>query len=72
MSSSSSNPFSHLLRELDAVGVGGASGKRLFFDLKSLGGDRFAALPFSVRVLLESAVRNCGGFQVKQNFKKKK
>jgi len=35
-----------------------------FFDLKKLG-EKFNRLPFSIRVLLESAVRNCDEFQVK-------
>ena len=34
-----------------------------FFDLKKFG-DKFSKLPYSVRVLLESAIRNCDDFQV--------
>lgn len=34
-----------------------------FYDLRNLG-DKFNRLPFSIRVLLESAVRNCDEFQV--------
>lgn len=29
----------------------------------AFGGERYEALPFSVRILLESAVRNCDGFR---------
>ncbi|GFG33245.1 hypothetical protein Cfor_04554, partial [Coptotermes formosanus] len=36
-----------------------------YFDLPSLGSD-YDKLPFSIRVLLESAVRNCDNFQVKE------
>eukprot|EP00794_Sanderia_malayensis_P004044 gene4044-4594_t len=35
-----------------------------YFDLTKLNDDRYEKLPFSLRVLLESAVRNCDGFQV--------
>ncbi|XP_065063994.1 cytoplasmic aconitate hydratase-like isoform X2 [Rhopilema esculentum] len=35
-----------------------------YFDLTKLGDTRLEALPFSVRVLLESAVRNCDNFQI--------
>ena len=34
-----------------------------FFDIARLG-DEFHKLPFSIRILLESAVRNCDNFQV--------
>ena len=41
------------------------SGKEIkFFDLARLG-DEFHKLPFSIRILLESAVRNCDNFQVR-------
>ena len=44
------------------------SGKEIkFFDLARLGDD-FHKLPFSIRILLESAVRNCDNFQVRNNF----
>ncbi|RMX49115.1 hypothetical protein pdam_00003912 [Pocillopora damicornis] len=36
-----------------------------YFDVASLNEERYARLPYSIRVLLESAVRNCDGFQVK-------
>lgn len=34
------------------------------FDLLRLGGEKYKHLPYSIRVLLESAVRNCDGFQI--------
>ena len=44
------------------------SGKEIkFFDLARLG-DEFHKLPFSIRILLESAVRNCDNFQVRKKI----
>ena len=37
-----------------------------FYDLTALG-ERYVELPFSIRVLLESAVRNCDNFQILQS-----
>lgn len=37
-----------------------------FYDLTKFG-DAYATLPFSIRVLLESAVRNCDEFQIKSS-----
>ncbi|OWF36373.1 cytoplasmic aconitate hydratase-like isoform X2 [Mizuhopecten yessoensis] len=37
-----------------------------FFNLSALNDSRYDKLPFSIRVLLESAIRNCDGFQVKK------
>jgi len=39
--------------------------KFTYFDLASLGKDKLDRLPYSIRVLLESAVRNCDNFQVR-------
>lgn len=39
-----------------------------FYDLEQLiSPEKYARLPFSVRVLLESAVRNCDNFQVSES-----
>lgn len=38
-----------------------------FYDLNKLEDKRYGQLPYSIRVLLESAVRNCDGFQVNKN-----
>nr|QIE05299.1 aconitase ACO1 [Halichondria panicea] len=54
-----SNSYTGLLRELK---VGGESYK--YYDIQSLNADKYKRLPYSVRVLLESAVRSCDGFQV--------
>uniref|UniRef100_H9G5R5 Cytoplasmic aconitate hydratase n=1 Tax=Anolis carolinensis TaxID=28377 RepID=H9G5R5_ANOCA len=56
-----SNPFSHLGEPLDP----GQSTR--FFSLKRLGDPRYERLPFSIRVLLEAAVRNCDEFLVKKH-----
>lgn len=37
-----------------------------YFSLPGLSDERYAKLPFSIRVLLESAVRNCDNFNVKR------
>ncbi|KAL6056402.1 Aconitate hydratase [Balamuthia mandrillaris] len=49
------NPYQHLQRELN---VGEQTYR--YFSLPELNDSRLEKLPFSVRVLLESAVRNCG------------
>ncbi len=53
--------FASLLRPLP-----GQEGKK-FYDLSQLDQDKYGKLPFSIRVLLESAVRNCDGFQIKED-----
>jgi aconitate hydratase len=54
------HPFAHILQSHT---VGDKSFK--FFNMAALGDDRYAKLPFSIRVLLESAIRNCDNFNVK-------
>ena len=54
----SGNPYTYLKKSLE---VGGET--KTFFDLPALGA-KYNQLPFSIRVLLESAVRNCDNFQV--------
>lgn len=56
----SANPFAHVKKELDVSGH-----KLSYFSLPALGDARVQTLPFSVRVLLESALRNCDEFNVK-------
>lgn len=55
-----SNPFQRLVEPLNP-----AEPKNTFFNLHKLNDARYARLPFSIRVLLESAIRNCDGFLVK-------
>ena len=38
-----------------------------FYDLKKFG-DKYYKLPYSIRILLESALRNCDEFQVRKCF----
>ncbi|GIX70511.1 cytoplasmic aconitate hydratase [Caerostris extrusa] len=57
----SGNPFNHLLKTLE---VDGSTYK--YYDLLSLKDSRYEKLPFSIRVLLEAAVRCCDNFQVKE------
>ncbi|KAM6183143.1 cytoplasmic aconitate hydratase [Erethizon dorsatum] len=56
------NPFAHLAEPLDPAQPG-----KKFFNLKKLEDSRYGHLPFSIRVLLEAAIRNCDEFLVKKN-----
>ncbi|XP_069622441.1 cytoplasmic aconitate hydratase isoform X1 [Ranitomeya imitator] len=56
-----SNPFQHLVEPLNH-----AEPDKKFYNLQKLNDARYARLPFSIRVLLESAIRNCDGFLVKR------
>eukprot|EP00118_Oscarella_pearsei_P025474 m.308240 g.308240 ORF g.308240 m.308240 type:complete len:902 (+) comp43627_c0_seq1:53-2758(+) len=51
------NPFNMYLKALK-------SEKLYFYDISAYGGDRIDGLPFCVRVLLESSMRSCDGFEV--------
>lgn len=54
------NPYANLLKNIDI------NGKTYnYFDLGALG-EKYDRLPYSIRVLLESCVRNCDNFQVLQ------
>lgn len=53
------NPF---LKAVKALTVGQKEYK--YYDLQSIDSVKFNRLPFSIRILLESAVRNCDQFQV--------
>nr|XP_055068203.1 cytoplasmic aconitate hydratase [Misgurnus anguillicaudatus] len=55
------NPYAHIIEPLDSQ-----KPDHKFFNLKKLGDPRYDHLPFSIRVLLESAVRNCDQFLVKK------
>lgn len=57
-----SNPFASILKTLEKPG-GGEFGK--YYSLPALGDPRVDRLPYSIRILLESAIRNCDEFQVK-------
>lgn len=55
------NPFKGILTSLPKPG-GGEFGK--YFSLPALNDPRIDKLPYSIRILLESAIRNCDNFQV--------
>ncbi|KAK4791769.1 hypothetical protein SAY86_032182 [Trapa natans] len=59
----SENPFNTILKTLEKPGRGGEFGK--YYSLPSLNDPRIDRLPYSIRILLESAIRNCDEFQVK-------
>ncbi|CAL5188196.1 unnamed protein product [Lathyrus oleraceus] len=61
----SQNPFNKILKTLQKPGDGGEFGK--YYSLPALNDSRIDALPYSIRILLESAIRNCDEFQVKAN-----
>eukprot|EP00397_Hematodinium_sp_SG-2012_P005866 GEMP01005890.1.p1 GENE.GEMP01005890.1~~GEMP01005890.1.p1 ORF type:complete len:899 (+),score=196.01 GEMP01005890.1:116-2812(+) len=50
------HPFQNVVRSLDGHG--------LYFSLPELSDPRVEKLPYSIRILLESAVRNCDGFEI--------
>ncbi|KAL5221521.1 hypothetical protein ABZP36_026234 [Zizania latifolia] len=58
------HPFKTILTTLPKPG-GGEYGK--FYSLPALNDPRIDKLPYSIRILLESAIRNCDNFQVTQN-----
>ncbi|KAJ0715552.1 putative aconitate hydratase [Helianthus annuus] len=60
----SENPFKSILTTLPRPG-GGEFGK--FYSLPALNDPRIDKLPYSIRILLESAIRNCDNFQVTEN-----
>ncbi|KAK6635510.1 Aconitate hydratase mitochondrial [Polyplax serrata] len=59
------NPFNNLLKTFVLDGV-----EYKYYNVTALG-DSYNKLPYSIRVLLESAVRNCDNFQVTENDVKK-
>ncbi|RVE61149.1 hypothetical protein OJAV_G00167830 [Oryzias javanicus] len=60
MPANTKNPFQHLIESLNPNDP-----QQQFFNLSKLKDQRYDRLPFSIRVLLESAVRNCDEFLVK-------
>eukprot|EP01061_Rhynchopus_euleeides_P004696 TRINITY_DN13943_c0_g1_i1.p1 TRINITY_DN13943_c0_g1~~TRINITY_DN13943_c0_g1_i1.p1 ORF type:complete len:893 (+),score=398.16 TRINITY_DN13943_c0_g1_i1:54-2732(+) len=55
----SANPFDKLLT---TVPVGGTD--RKFYDLSKLNDERIQKLPYTIRVVLETCIRNCDNFKV--------
>ncbi|XP_022739428.1 aconitate hydratase 1 isoform X6 [Durio zibethinus] len=60
--SASENPFNTILKTLERPD-GGEFGK--YYCLPALNDPRIDKLPYSIKILLESAIRNCDEFQVK-------
>lgn len=60
--SASDNPYKFLVQQLEVEGR-----QHPFFNPTALKDDRYDRLPFSVRVLLESAIRNCDNFQIQES-----
>ncbi|XP_023518525.1 aconitate hydratase-like [Cucurbita pepo subsp. pepo] len=58
------NPFNSILKTLENP-EGGVFGK--YYSLPALNDPRIERLPYSIRILLESAIRNCDEFAVKAN-----
>ncbi|XP_039021050.1 LOW QUALITY PROTEIN: aconitate hydratase 1-like [Hibiscus syriacus] len=58
----SANPFNSILRTLEKPN-GSEFGK--YYSLPALNDPRIDKLPYSIKILLESAIRNCDEFQVK-------
>nr|CBE71056.1 aconitate hydratase 1 [Citrus x clementina] len=56
------NPFKSILKTLQRPD-GGEFGK--YYSLPALNDPRIGKLPYSIKILLESAIRNCDEFQVK-------
>ena len=59
--SSRPNPFSKYVKTLSK-----SKGQEKYYNLPALQDSRYDDLPYSIRVLLESAVRNCDNFSVKE------
>lgn len=62
-SSAQPNPFDKSVKS----SIDHAGKKHNFYKLPALGDSRIEKLPYSIRVLLESAVRNCDDFAVKES-----
>ncbi|XP_038124390.1 cytoplasmic aconitate hydratase [Cyprinodon tularosa] len=62
MSAAGNNPFQHIVEPLSPEAP-----SQKFFNLPKLGDPRYESLPFSIRILLESAIRNCDEFLVKSS-----
>uniref|UniRef100_A0A8B9KLA7 aconitate hydratase n=1 Tax=Astyanax mexicanus TaxID=7994 RepID=A0A8B9KLA7_ASTMX len=61
-SSQQEHPFAHLIDTLQTE----KNEAQKYFNPQKLGDPKYERLPLSIRVLLESAIRKCDGFYVKQ------
>jgi len=64
MVETTNNPFANLKQELDVDGK-----KYNYYNLKGLDCKHLDSIPYSIRVLLESAVRNCDSFHIHSKYK---
>jgi aconitate hydratase len=60
MAQAKANPFQKIAAQLDAAGKVPLT----YYNIRELKDERLDRLPFSIRILLESAVRNCDEFEV--------
>lgn len=61
ISTGRNNPFSKLVKDLNA------GSKYRYYSIPALADSRVTDLPYSIRILLESAIRNCDEFSVKSS-----
>jgi len=60
MAQAKPNPFQRVAAKLEAAGKVPLT----YYNIRELNDERLDRLPFSIRILLESAVRNCDEFEV--------
>lgn len=61
ISTGRNNPFNKLLKDLNL------SSKYRYYSIPGLNDSRVSDLPYSIRILLESAIRNCDEFSIKSS-----
>eukprot|EP00918_Siedleckia_nematoides_P101447 GHVU01221606.1.p1 GENE.GHVU01221606.1~~GHVU01221606.1.p1 ORF type:complete len:496 (-),score=93.79 GHVU01221606.1:144-1631(-) len=59
------NPYAE--RVMSNLSAEGPHANLRYFDMKKLNDERLLRLPYSIRVLLESQLRNCDGFSIKES-----
>ena len=58
--------YKDIIRTFEAQSDANNGDKYKFYDIASLNESKFSRLPFSIRVLLEAAVRKCDNFQINE------
>ena len=59
--------YKNIVKTFNAQSDENDVGTYKYYDVASLNESKFSRLPFSVRVLLEAAVRKCDNFQINEN-----
>ena len=59
--------YKNIVKTFNAQSDENDIGTYKYYDVASLNESKFSRLPFSVRVLLEAAVRKCDNFQINEN-----